>query len=243
MKTFLTTLLPIVFSVVAFADGGPASKPDLPPPVLRDKGMRPLLRVREIQFRDYTSIGEKNTTPCRINYTDRYFGYLKDSDYYQKGKMPLQSACYVAKRIGWLNEVPLRFDDATQGWVPDIEKRLLWSASAGGQEGVDPEYKKRRRNALRAYTLKSVNAQGFVFTEADVIGEETRRRRQIDYCLFYEEVALCGGGEVGYVAEGPEGDLTDYVLQILRSIEFLPNDPTLLAPPATASSAASAPRP
>jgi hypothetical protein len=47
----------------------------------------------------------------------------------------------------------------------------------------------------------------------------------LDYCLFRAKVALCGHGEVGALIDGPKGDLTPYVLQILRSIEFLPDTP------------------
>jgi hypothetical protein len=240
MKTCLTTLLAAVLSAGACAGTAPPAQSDLPPPVLRDKGMKPLLRVREQQFKNSTSAGFPNTVACRIRYVDKYFGYLKDSDYYRQGKMPFQSACYDAKEVEWLNEMPLRLDTERRGWVPDIEKRLQWAASTGGQEGVDPDYRELRRNALRAYTVKSVNAQGFAFTEEDVTGEEKWRTRFIEYCLFHAEVALCGRGEVGYVAQGPRGDLTDYVLQILRSIEFLPNDPSVAPPAASAASAASA---
>lgn len=100
---------------------------------------------------------------------------------------------------------------------------------------MDPNYRKLRRDALRAYTLQSINAHGFAFTEEDVTGDERWRIRFLDYCLFHAEMALCGRGEVGYVADGPKGDLTDYVLQILRSIEFLPTPPP--TPPSMAASA------
>lgn len=36
--------------------------------------------------------------------------------------------------------------------------------------------------------------------------------------------ALCGYGDVGYLKDGRKGDLTDYALRILRSIEFLPDE-------------------
>jgi hypothetical protein len=236
MKICLTTLLAAVLS--ASAGAAPPAQWDLPPPVLRDKGMKPLLRVRELLVPTLREI--PGSVTCKIRYTDKYFGYLKDREYSLNYKMRLQSTCYDAKKIEWLNEMPLRFDTERREWVPDIEKRLQWAASAGGQEGADPEYKELRRNALRAYTVKSVNAQGFAFTEEDVTGEEKWRTRFIEYCLFHAEVALCGRGEVGYVAQGPRGDLTDYVLQILRSIEFLPNDPSVAPPAASAASAASA---
>jgi hypothetical protein len=218
------------------AAGGAATPAlDLPPLTLRDKGMKPVLRLREHQFKGYASTGEPNTVPCRIRYTDKYFGYLKDRDYYFQEKFRLQSSCYDAQKFEGLESIPHAFDAERREWVPDLEKRLKWAATAIGQEELDPAYKKLRRDALRAYTLKSVNAQGFAFTEEEVIGDEKSRVRYLDYCLFYAEMALCGRGEVGYVADGPKGDLTDYVLQILRSIEFLPTPPP--TPPSMAASA------
>lgn len=216
---------------------------DLPPLTLRDKGMKPVLRLREHQFKGYASTGEPNTVACRIRYTDKYFGYLKDRDYYFQEKFRLQSSCYDAQKFEGLESIPLGFDAERREWVPDLEKRLKWVATAISQEELDPAYKKLRRDALRAYTLKSVNAQGFAFTEEEVIGDEKSRVRYLDYCLFYAEVALCGRGEVGYVADGPTGDLTDYVLQILRSIEFLPDPPSTPASAGAAASGASAASP
>jgi len=238
MKTCMTVLLAVALNAGAASSSASPVAPDLPPPALRDEGMKPLLRVRELLVPALREI--LGSVTCRIRYTDRYFGYLRDRDYALNYKMRLQSTCYEAKRVAGLESIPLRFDEERREWVPDIEKRLKWEATASSQEELDPDYKTLRRNALRAYTLKSVNAQGFAFTDEEVIGEEKGRRRQIDYCLFYAEVALCGGGEVGYVAQGARGDLTDYVLQILRSIEFLPNDPSLLPPATTAPDAASA---
>lgn len=239
MKVLLITVLCCAMGAASAAGTSTASDLDLPPLVLRgkgDKGMKPLTRIREHQFKGYPLSGERNSVPCRIRYTDKYFGYLKDRDYYFQEKFRLQSTCYEAQNVRWLNEFPVRFDSAAQEWVPDIERRLDWAASAGGQEGVDPNYRRLRRNALHAYTLKSINAQGFAFTEEEVTGDEKSRTRYIDYCLFHAQVALCGRGDVGYVIQGQKGDLTDYVLQILRSIEFLPNDPSL-PPPAGAASA------
>lgn len=244
MKFVRVVLLMALAHGVGVAAGGAATPaPDLPPSTLRDKGVKPVLRVREHQFKGYASTGEPNTVACRIRYTDKYFGYLKDRDFYFQGKFRLQSTCYRAAAVVWLREFPVSFDSVSQEWVPDIERRLNWAASAGGQEGVDLAYRKLRRDALRAYALKSVNAQGFAFTEEDVIGDEKSRIRYLDYCLFYADVALCGRGDVGYVAEGPKGDLTDYVLQILRSVEFLPDPPATPASAAVAASGASSSRP
>lgn len=213
-----------------------AHQEGLPPPAVCDKGMAPVALVRQLTFPALESI--PGSVRCAITYRDRYFGYLSDRQYSLKYKMRLQSTCYEAQKFEGLESIPLEFNAERREWVPNLDKRLKWAATAIGQEELDPAYKTLRREALRAYPLKSVNAQGFAFTEEEVIGDEKFRTRYLDYCLFHEKVALCGRGDVGYVAQGPDGDFTDYVLDILRSIEFLPSPDPVPAQAAASSGAA-----
>lgn len=155
----------VAAGLMALSAGTAASTPraDLPPPSVRDKGMKSVPLVRQLTVPALQSI--PGSVSCTIRYTDKYFGHLSDRQYSLKYKMRLQSTCYDVRAVKWLGEFPVGLDSGTENWVPDIEGRLNWAASAGGQEGVDPTYRKLRRDALRAYTLKSVNAQGFAFTE------------------------------------------------------------------------------
>lgn len=209
----------------------------LPPKSLRDPGKRPVSSFRELRFEHLDQIPE--TVPCAIRYRDHYFGYLTDQWYYLKHKMRLQSSCFPRSYANQLDEQPVRHDPQADRWVPDIEKYVRWMSG-----GPDPEYEAKVRAAVRVYPLESVNARGYAFTNEAVIGDEESRIRHFTYCLFRDEVALCGFGDVGYVAEGPAGDLSAYVLQLLRSVEFLPEPLKAADAPASAPSAAArAPRP
>jgi len=44
------------------------------------------------------------------------------------------------------------------------------------------------------------------------------------FCLINEPKALCGEGGVGYPTDSPKNDLTERVLEIIRTIEFLPDE-------------------
>src|SRR5574343_952953 len=211
--------------------------PALPPAKIRDAGKAPISRVREHQYVHNEWIPE--TIPCAIRFTDRYFVYLTDHQYFSLTyKMRLQSACFPRSYANQLDEQPVRHDPQADRWVPDIEKYVRWMSG-----GPDPEYEAKVRAAVRVYPLESVNARGYAFTNEAVIGDEESRIRHFTYCLFRDEVALCGFGDVGYVAEGPAGDLSAYVLQLLRSVEFLPEPLKAADAPASAPSAAArAPR-
>lgn len=114
------------------------------------------------------------------------------------------------------------FDPQTETWKKDVDKRI----KALGFEVSPQEYKSLYADfnkAIRVYNVTAVNSKGVASTEVDTTGDEKNRRRQMGFCLFHPPKALCGGGVVGYVPHGPKSDLSARVLQILRTIEFLPD--------------------
>lgn len=114
------------------------------------------------------------------------------------------------------------YDPQTETWKKDVDKRIK---SLGF--GISPqEYKSLYADfnkAIRVYNVTAVNSKGVASTEVDTTGDERNRRRQMGFCLFHPPKALCGRGNVGMVADGPQSDLSARVLEILRTIEFLPD--------------------
>jgi hypothetical protein len=106
----------------------------------------------------------------------------------------------------------------------------LKSWDSGG--GLRPDEVLAIDESIHVHALNNVNAQGFAYTVDDWTGEETTRTRRLRYCLFHAKVALCGRSDVAILIDGPKGDLTPYVLLILRSIEFMPDAPPAAAAPA-----------
>lgn len=115
------------------------------------------------------------------------------------------------------------FDPEDGLWKKDVERRIKSLGYA-----VSPqEYKKTYRNfdnAIRVYNITAVNAKGFASTEDDTTGDERKRVRHMGFCLINQSKSLCGEGVVGYLADGPKSDLTQRALEIIRTIEFLPDE-------------------
>ena len=225
----MTTTFKIHLAVLLLSTVNVANTADLPPLRLRDQGKSVQMRVREYGFKDYTKIGIQHSLPCRIKYVDRYFGYLDDADYYHAGKMPFQSVCYDIDTPDLFAGAPVRYDEDQKQWVRDLSVALRsWDSG----DGLRPDEVLAIDDSIRVYALTNANSQGFAYTVEPWTGDERGRTRQLDYCLFRAKVALCGHGDMGALVEGPMGDLTSYTLQLLRSIEFLPD-----ASPAASASA------
>lgn len=151
---------------------------------------------------------------------------------YKVGHLYLGTVCYDARTANVMSDAPVRYDAKQSQWVRYIGNELMqWDMG----NGLAPETVKSIDESVRVYALDNVNSRGFAYTIDDWTGEEKTRMRRLKYCLFLGEAALWGRGDMGALADGPKGDLTPYVLQILRSIEFLPD--------ASPAPAASAPRP
>jgi hypothetical protein len=78
--------------------------------------------------------------------------------------------------------------------------------------------------AIQIFNVTAINASGFLSTIDDTIGDERRREKRAHFCLYHPPKALCGYGVVGYLADGPRSDLTQRALEIVRTIEFLPDE-------------------
>ncbi|ACC75187.1 hypothetical protein PPMP20_01805 [Paraburkholderia phymatum] len=86
------------------------------------------------------------------------------------------------------------------------------------------------------HIIKALNSSGFYTTQDDVDGDPKQRVRFFSYCLFHDSLAICGSGQVMRLSE-PKGNLLPYVLDILRTVEFV--DPATVKP-ASLDDAASA---
>ena len=111
---------------------------------------------------------------------------------------------------------PVKFNEKKKKWVRYFPNRL---------KGEGVEYSNEENleldRAIHFFELAAVNAQGYAYTEDDIIGEESGRLRKLHYCLIHPPKAVCGDGDMGYLVDGPKGDLTRYALKILSGIEFL----------------------
>ncbi len=116
------------------------------------------------------------------------------------------------------------FDPQSGTWKKDVTKRM---EKAFGFEMSPQEYQRiyqKQDKAIRVYNVTAVNASGFASTVDDTTGDERKRQKDLGFCLFNPPKALCGGGVVGYLADGPKSDLTQRALEIIRTIEFLPDE-------------------
>jgi hypothetical protein len=130
--------------------------------------------------------------------------------------------CLDAEKVAG-GDNTVTFDPQTGTWKKDVAKRVR----AYGFEMSPKEYRETYEDqdkAIRVYNVTAVNAKGFASTIDDTIGEEKKRLRRTHFCLYHQTKALCGSGDVGYVAYGPKSDLTQRALEIIRSIEFLPDE-------------------
>ncbi len=218
----------VVAAIVAA--GGTFAK-DLPPWTLRDPGKTYAAKTRQINFKDYRSIGIEYSVPCRIRYVDPYFGYLDDATYYRLGKMPFQSNCYESSAPDLYAGAPVRYDETRKIWIRDIVPEIkMWGPNLRHDEVLAID------RSIRVYPLSGADWAGFAFTKEAWTGDVAGRTRRLSFCLFHGPVALCGHGDVGLQSDGVKGDLTPYVLKILRSIEFV-NDELPVVVPAAVDSA------
>jgi hypothetical protein len=125
--------------------------------------------------------------------------------------------CYDSSDKSLFDGQPVRYDEQEKKWVRDIKRRF--------SPIDDDDLKHALDKAIRFHELKAVNAQGYAYTEDDVIGDEDSRVRMLHFCLIHPPKALCGKGEMGSLKAGKKADLTSYSLQILRSVEFLDDPP------------------
>lgn len=142
---------------------------------------------------------------------------------FSEGRLYLGMVCYDVRVANVMADAPVRYDENQRQWVRYLGKELRrWDMG----DGLDPATVLALDQSIRVYPLNNVNSQGFAYTADDWTGDEAKRSRRLSYCLFRANIAICTAGRVvAVLADGPKGDLTPYVLQILRSIEFLPDEP------------------
>jgi hypothetical protein len=201
---------------------------DLPPQHFRDERSKPIQVSRTFSTQSPTGTGLPYSISCHAKLVDSFFGYLDDEQFFSR-KMPFNLVCYPETDEQTAFPV-VRFDKEKNKWVKDA---TAWEKEA--DESTDLDHRKHLQKLIKTtvvYDIQAVNSQGWAMTQEDLIGDESIRRRMLHYCLIHSPKALCGEGEVGYLKDGRKGDLTDYALKILRSIEFLEDEPP--APEATA---------
>lgn len=117
-----------------------------------------------------------------------------------------------------------RFDQTTGRWEKDLDARF-GPMSAEDRKVLD--------KATQVWNIQAANSTGYAAIEEDTTGDEELRQRILYFCLFRLSKAICGGGDVGMLREGRKGDLTPHALKIIRSVEFLPDEPLTQLPDAT----------
>lgn len=122
-----------------------------------------------------------------------------------------------------------KLNDKTGLWEKDLDRCFL-------PPEPTPEERKVLDRATRLVNIQAVNSKGYAGISDDTIGDEAHRQRKLSFCLFHPPKAICGQGNVGILREGRKADLTPHALKIIRSIEFLPDEPppalTIHPPPA-----------
>ncbi|MGU7770649.1 hypothetical protein ACV229_10765 [Burkholderia sp. MR1-5-21] len=97
------------------------------------------------------------------------------------------------------------YDRHKKKWIPYFEsERDSWILGA----------------FTKVYSLEAINGNGFYLIQDDRDGDPAQRERYMTFCIFHNKVAVCGGEPVMYVSD-PDGDLLPYILNILRSVEFV----------------------
>lgn len=161
---------------------------------------------------------------CHVRLTDSFGGNLLK----RKGVDNRFNGIYAAPRPPIKGVIPDTFgfglncyniDDGrvNDGWAKFNEQKKQWKLHFSGDE---EERKYYGNNGAKIYQIRALNSQGYVVTNDDLIGEEWRRDRNMHFCLLHPPKALCGDAPVMRLND-PKSNVLPYVLQILRSIEFI----------------------
>lgn len=115
-----------------------------------------------------------------------------------------------------------------------------WVASSSTEHGItwyltEEGRARLQEGTLQFYEFQTKDASGVAVTVDQTKGDiqDYNNRRRILYsCLVHLPVTVCGSSTMGYlhrIRQIPQADLTPYVLSILRSIEFLKDEPPPIA--------------
>jgi hypothetical protein len=133
---------------------------------------------------------------------------------YQEDRSLVGFNCYRADygpvNNGWAIFKP------NEGWHPNIDQSTAQLISL---------------KAFRYYDLISRNSTGWAVSVDDTFGDERFRSRKFSYCLIYKSKAVCDQDiKTGYLPDikrNKRADLTPYILDLLRTVEFLEDAPPL----------------
>ncbi|WP_156824684.1 hypothetical protein [Caldimonas manganoxidans] len=230
VKRWMVAACTVLATSAATADVRPAPQEPTKTAVL-DMGPGCRIQLQVPQKAGYGGIPPESGFPGRGGITIENPLNLKRKTYIEP--LYLRFFCYDADPQALSKGLPVRFDPHANVWRRDMQNLY----ESNGFE-LDDDFKKTLERGVRFYELRSVNASGFAVTQDDVIGDENKRRRVLDYCLFHDKKAVCSSFDtrMGYVPDirrNPKNDLTPYALKILRSIEFIDDATTPAAPAAS----------
>lgn len=158
----------------------------------------------------------------------------KNSDYFQ-----LNIQC-ISSSSGDLPSTLASFDVTKNLWTKDksyFKKSILEvlhdprNTSAAYQPKNENEYIDKVYKATDIFDLKTSNAHGWAEVAWVVPSGDLNDNRSLSFCLFHVSKAVCGTANVAKRSDSPNNDLTKYVLEILRSIEFLEDAPVIAPMP------------
>ncbi len=169
----------------------------------------PGCRVR-VKVPDYTSIKSRYFTAASDGYTELQISKVR---YFTEVDLHLQFKCIASSHRDVVESTAIPDGDGAEWRVAmdaeEIERFLA----------VD---------ALSIQSVRGIDTTGWIVRVDEIIGDERFRVRRFDYCLIKREKAVCGTAEVPNGKDGPqdkEPDLATVALNIIRSIEFLPDAP------------------
>lgn len=157
---------------------------------------------------------------CAVSIIDPYHGHFESG-------MPLHATYWTDKppiptKINDFS-VNMICEDATGESVDDIATKYgaTYDQTAGKWRAhyVDDQDQALLSPVTHIYEVKSTNGSGFARTTDDVVGDTDQRVRSLSYCVFHENRAVCGNGQVMKLSDS-KGNLLPFVMNVLRSIEF-----------------------
>jgi hypothetical protein len=141
--------------------------------------------------------------------------YLMDPPYWS-GIWSIDFTCYHSSYAEFLYKMA-QFDNKAKRWILNSHKDY-------------DAYRSPEAN-FNLHQIKTKTGHGWLATHDETYGEENSRIRNLVYCVFHDERAICGSSNVGYlesIRSNPIADRTPYVLRMVKSIEFLED---VLPPP------------
>jgi hypothetical protein len=131
------------------------------------------------------------------------------------GNWSIDFTCYHSSYAEFIYKM-VRFDNKIHRWI--LNSHNDYDA-----------YRLPEAN-FRIRQIKTKTGYGWLATHDETYGEKNSRIRNLVYCVFHDERAICGSSDVGYpetIRHNPIADRTPYVLRMVKSIEFLEDVPPI----------------